>query len=87
MCILLAALLSGKENGDFILRKYNTPDNYVLSVVYRNRATHHLLRAPTEEPAAFLNKTGGVKSQLPVTGIANVRNIYSFSAVIVMLLA
>jgi hypothetical protein len=69
-------LIDGKVDGFFLVRRFNTPEQFVISVVYRGKPTNHLVHAPTEGPSTVNKKPTGV------TGIANtislLRNMQPF---------
>ena len=60
-----AALVDGKEAGTYLVRKRadGTGEKYALTVVYQNRATHHLLKCPADGNASI------GKAELSVSGL------------------
>ena len=58
------ALVAGKEDGTFLVRKRDESAAYALTVVYQSRATHHLLKCPVGGNASV------GKSELPVSGLS-----------------
>lgn len=60
-----ADLINGNDDGFFIVRRYNAPELFVISVVYRGKPTHHLVNAPNDAISTVNKKPTGV------TGIVN----------------
>ena len=69
-----ASLLVGGPDGTFLVRERATSSEYALSVVFRGKPTHHMLKHDAETGRWVVNKasTGGTDLESAVAGLSAV---------------